>query len=77
MHRVHVLIPLIPFPLSPAHKGFWSDLLGLGDFYYELAIQLMEVCYLTRETNGGIISVEEMLRLLRRRRGTRAQQIEE
>lgn len=24
-------------------KGFWS-VLGIGDFYYELAVQIVEVC---------------------------------
>lgn len=29
-------------PLSSG-KGFWS-VLGIGDFYYELAVQIVEVC---------------------------------
>lgn len=29
-------------PLSSG-KGFWS-VLGMGDFYYELAVQIVEVC---------------------------------
>ena len=27
-----------------ASKGFWSSLLQVGDFYYEIAIQLIEAC---------------------------------
>lgn len=26
-----------------AGKGFWSEILGVGDFYYELGVQIIEV----------------------------------
>ena len=26
-------------PLA-SHKGFWAQLLGVGDFYYELGVQV-------------------------------------
>ncbi len=33
-------------------KGFWSNMLEIGDFYYELAVQIVEVfkikCLVTR-----------------------------
>ena len=35
-----------------AGKGFWATL-GVGDFYYELAIQIVEVCMATNHRNGG------------------------
>lgn len=34
-------------PLA-SKKGFWSELLDVGDFYYELAVQIIEVCIITR-----------------------------
>lgn len=37
-----------------ASKGFWSQMLGVGDFYYELAIQVIEICIATSHRNGGI-----------------------
>lgn len=40
-------------------KGFWS-VLGIGDFYYELAVQIVEVCMATTYKNGGIISLDEL-----------------
>ncbi|XP_026466186.1 vacuolar-sorting protein SNF8-like [Ctenocephalides felis] len=40
-------------------KGFWS-VLGVGDFYYELAVQVVEVCMATAEKNGGLITLEEL-----------------
>jgi hypothetical protein len=30
-------------PLA-SNKGFWAQLLGFGDFYYELAVQIIEIC---------------------------------
>lgn len=29
---------------STAKKGFWAQMLGFGDFYYELGVQIVEVC---------------------------------
>jgi ESCRT-II complex subunit VPS22 len=34
-------------PLA-SKKGFWSELLDFGDFYYELAVQIIEVGIITR-----------------------------
>lgn len=41
--------------------NFWVKLLGVGDFYYELAIQIAEVFLSTSHKNGGIMTVEELL----------------
>lgn len=41
------------FPLRTASKGFWSEMLGVGDFYYELGVQIVEVCMATSKKNGG------------------------
>jgi hypothetical protein len=30
--------------ISAANKGFWGELLGVGDFYYELGIEIIEIC---------------------------------
>ncbi|KAI4463965.1 eap30 subunit of ell complex [Holotrichia oblita] len=40
-------------------KGFWS-VLGIGDFYYELAVQIVEVCLATNHKNGGLIRLDEL-----------------
>jgi ESCRT-II complex subunit VPS22 len=52
-----------------ASKGFWSQVLGVGDFYYELAVQIVEVCFATSEQNGGLISLDELLLRVRKARG--------
>lgn len=51
-------------------KGFWS-VLGIGDFYYELAVQIVEVCLATNYKNGGLISLDELRDRLIQARGRR------
>ncbi|XP_019636222.1 PREDICTED: vacuolar-sorting protein SNF8-like [Branchiostoma belcheri] len=41
-------------------KGFWSEMLGIGDFYYELGVQIVEVCLATKPRNGGLIMLDEL-----------------
>ncbi|KAM1394730.1 hypothetical protein PS2_030291 [Malus domestica] len=54
-------------PLA-SNKGFWAELLGIGDFYYELGVQIVDICLATRPHNGGLINLQELCRLLRQRR---------
>lgn len=42
--------------------GFWAKLLGVGDFYYELAIQVVEVCLAASHRTGGFMQIGELLR---------------
>jgi ESCRT-II complex subunit VPS22 len=55
-------------PLASS-KGFWGEVLGVGDFYWELSIQIVDVCLNTRSTNGGLISISELTSRLTRMRG--------
>ena len=43
-------------PLA-SNKGFWAEVLGVGDFYYELAVQIVEICLATRSENGGLMTL--------------------
>lgn len=54
-------------PLASA-KGFWSAL-GIGDFYYELAVQIVEVCLATNYKTGGLIGLGELRERLIKARG--------
>lgn len=56
-------------PLT-SQKGIWSDLLGVGNYYYELAVRIIEICVASRPINGGIISLEELVSVLRSKRIT-------
>ena len=43
-----------------SNKGFWSGL-GLGDFYYELGVKVVGICAASREENGGLIALDDLL----------------
>ncbi|BFZ59374.1 ESCRT II complex subunit Dot2 [Saitoella coloradoensis] len=56
-------------PLSSGRGGKggikgWSEMLGVGDFYYELAVRIVEVCRRTRQENGGLIEVGQVRELV-------------
>ena len=53
-----------------ANKGFWTEMLGIGDFYYELAVQIVEICMSTRAQNGGYLSISELQNILMSKRKT-------
>jgi len=61
--------PLGVDPLQ-SQKSFWAKTLGvgIGDFYYELAVKIAEVCFATKTRNGGIIAVTEVLDTLNRKK---------
>ncbi|KAI8354850.1 EAP30/Vps36 family-domain-containing protein [Mortierella sp. GBAus27b] len=56
-------------PLASS-KGYWGELLGVGDFYYELGIQIIDVCLSTRALNGGLMELSEVKRRVERMRDT-------
>jgi ESCRT-II complex subunit VPS22 len=57
-------------PLAgPRKGGWWAEMLGLGDWQYELGVQIVDVCVSTRERNGGLIEMGELVRLVSKLRG--------
>lgn len=52
-------------------KGFWS-VLGMGDFYYELSVQVVEVCLAANHKTGGLMELDELRRRLIAARGQNA-----
>ncbi|KAL8598319.1 ESCRT-II subunit protein snf8 [Nucella lapillus] len=61
-------------PLASS-KGFWAEMLGVGDFYYELGVQIVEVCLATSHRNGGLISLDELRDRVVASRGRTSQDI--
>jgi ESCRT-II complex subunit VPS22 len=52
-------------PLAgPRKGGWWAEMLGLGDWQYELGVQIVDVCVSTRERNGGVIELGELVRIV-------------
>lgn len=57
-------------PLAgPRKGGWWAEILGLGDWQYELGVQIVDVCVSTRASNGGMIEMSELLRMVQKLRG--------
>ena len=59
-------------PISSRQKeGVFSKLFdkNVNDFYYELAIQISNICIALRPKNGGYLEETECLRLLNKLRG--------
>ena len=54
-----------------AGKSWWAQMLGgdVNDFYFELAVRVVEVCRNSRGENGGLMSVEECKERVSRGRG--------
>ena len=71
--RMCTAIGVDPLASSSGKKegNFWAQMLGgsVNDFYFELAVRIVEVCRATREVNGGLISVEECRRRIVRGTG--------
>jgi ESCRT-II complex subunit VPS22 len=51
-----------------ANKGFLTEMLGIGDFYFELGVQIVEICLKTRSQNGGLLDVESLREMLQQAR---------
>ena len=50
-------------PLA-SNKGMWAQLLGFGDFYYELGVQVVEGCLSTRPMNGGLVDLAALCKIV-------------
>lgn len=48
--------------------GFWGGL-GLGEWSYELCVQVVDVCVSTRAGNGGMIEMKDLIRRVGKMRG--------
>ncbi len=52
-------------------------MLGLGDWQYELGVQIVDVCVSTRDRNGGLIEMSELIRFVSKLRGVTSGEITE
>jgi len=58
-----------------SNRGFWAQILGVGDFYYEVGVQVIDVCLRTRHKNGGLFEVTSLCNHLNGIRPKHAQQV--
>lgn len=53
--------PLAASNVKGKGGSFWTQILGgdMNDFYFEVAVRIVELCRETRGENGGLIGVDE------------------
>jgi len=72
-HRMCAAVGVDPLA---SNKGFWAQKLQVGDFYYELGVQVVEACLHSRDQDGGLVDIQEVLRRVRKKRGNAVEQVE-
>ena len=45
-------------------NAYRVQVLGFGDFYYELGVQIVEACLATRPLNGGLMEMKPLMRFV-------------
>ena len=50
-------------------NGFWSKILGVGDFYHELSIKVIDVCSQLKKKSGGMIPYDDVLERVKKTYG--------
>lgn len=62
---------------TQARKGFWQELLDIGDFYYDLGVHILQMGLIARERYGGTIYMDDLIRQITRVRGESSDAISE
>ena len=62
--QFHVMCANVGVDPLASNKGMFAQLLGIGDFYYQLGVQIIEACLATRTHNGGMIELSLLRRLV-------------
>ena len=60
-------------PLAGGRRGIW-DWVGFGDWTFALAVQVVDVCLSTRDRNGGLHEMEDVISAVRSLRDLHQQQ---
>eukprot|EP01022_Parablepharisma_sp_SALTPOND_P028919 TRINITY_DN72038_c0_g1_i1.p1 TRINITY_DN72038_c0_g1~~TRINITY_DN72038_c0_g1_i1.p1 ORF type:complete len:289 (-),score=33.76 TRINITY_DN72038_c0_g1_i1:85-870(-) len=63
-------------PIS-SQKGHLGGTLGLGSFYYELGIQVTNICIALKKKTGGFVEMSDCMKYLQHLRGSAASKISE
>jgi ESCRT-II complex subunit VPS22 len=42
-------------------NGFWSKLLGVGDFYHELSVKVIDVCVSLKKKYGALVPLDKVI----------------
>ncbi len=67
-HQFHQMCKSINIDPLASSKGFWS-ILGVGDYYYQISVLIIDISFRTRAFDGGIMNIKKMLSLINNKRG--------
>lgn len=73
--RFHAMCANIGVDPLVSNKGTWAQTLGLGEFYYALAVTVLDVCKSRRPIDGGLTLLDTVVKHVERRRGSSADPI--
>ncbi|GBF94666.1 hypothetical protein Rsub_07402 [Raphidocelis subcapitata] len=73
--QFHAMCASIGVDPLASNKGMWAELLGFGDYYYELGVQILEACVASRPLNGGLMELGALRAAVLRRRGAKAEPV--
>ncbi len=48
-----------------SNKSYWSDLLGVGDFYFDLGVVIIEASISLKNRTGGLSSLDDVRQYLK------------
>jgi len=60
-HQFHQMCTSTGIDPLASNKGFWADLLGVGDYYFEIAVRVIDLCVRGRRVTGGIMPLDELV----------------
>lgn len=69
-HEFHVMCDAIGVDPLASRRSSWALALGLGDFYAELSVGVAEACLSSRDRDGGVCALSEIVRRVNERRGS-------
>ena len=69
--KFHAMCSKVGIDPLASKKGFFSSFLGLGDFYYELCVKIITLGISTKNVNGGLIPLTQVLETYKKSEITR------
>ncbi|CEG01358.1 EAP30 [Ostreococcus tauri] len=67
--RFHAMCDAIGVDPLASRKSAWAQALGLGEFYVDLSVCAAEACLSSRDADGGVCALDEIVRRVNERRG--------
>jgi len=69
-YEFHAMCDAIGVDPLASRRSSWALALGLGEFYVELSVGVAEACLSSRDRDGGVCALSEIVRRVNERRGS-------